>query len=160
VTVAQPFFQCVSLTPFTLDKEKRQFRFIATTHQGNGVTLQSADFNFGDGQTAINVGLDNENTVHADHTFATDGNFAVTATIHFSTANGGTQTVSCATSISIAPKVTTTAVVTPTPPPPPPPPQELANTGPGTGGTIGIFALTSTVAGFGYKYFVLKKTRE
>ncbi|HSW80336.1 MAG TPA: PKD domain-containing protein [Candidatus Saccharimonadales bacterium] len=152
VTVAQPFFQCVSLEPFTVDKEKRQFRFIVTTHQGNGATLQNADFNFGDGETATAVGLTNETTVETEHTFATDGNFAVTATVHFNTVNGGVEDVSCATNVSLTPTATP-------PPPPPPPPQELTNTGPGTGSTIGLFAVTSTVAGLGYKYFVLKKTR-
>lgn len=145
ITVAQPFFQCVSLTPFTIDKEKRQFRFIVKTNQGNGATLKSASFDFGDNSTASNIKPTKDNIVETEHTFANDGNFAITATVNFSVMHN-VQSVNCVTNIS--PKVT-----------PPPPPPQLVNTGPGTGGTIGLFTITSVIAGFGYKYFVLRKAR-
>ncbi len=151
VTVAQPFFQCVSLSPFTVDKEKRQFRFIVATHQGNGATLQDVDFNFGDGSSADSITPSSDGLVRVDHTYDSDGSFAISATANFNTVNG-VQSDSCAANI--------TSQVTPPPPPastPVPPPPELINTGPGS--MIGLFAVTSTIAGFGYKYFVLKKTR-
>ncbi len=148
VSIAQPFFQCEILTPFTLDKEKRQFRFIATTNQGNGATLKDASFDFGDGSSESNVSPSTDKTVVADHTFATDGTFAITATVNFDTPTG-VQSDSCATQIS--PKITPAVVTSSTPP-------KLVNSGPG-GTAIGLFAVSSTVAGVGYRIVIRRFIR-
>jgi PKD domain len=148
VTVAQPFFQCVSLTPYILDQQMRRFRFIVKTNQGNGATLASASFNFGDGNSAGDVNPITENSVQTDHTYANDGNFAITATVNFNTQTG-LQSVNCVTSIS--------PTVTPPPPPAVTPTSQLINTGPGA--TVSLFLVSSVLAGFVFRLYLGRRLK-
>ncbi len=153
VTVAQPYYQCVMLTPYTIDKQQRSYQFVVTTTQGNGATLQNASLSFGDGSMSGNVSPSNNNTVEAEHTYAQDGTYAVSATVNFNTP-AGVQSDSCVTQIS--------PHVTPPPPPPSPPPptpptptpaapvKVLVNTGPGS--VLGIFTVASAAGGLSYRF--------
>jgi PKD domain len=152
ITVAQPFFQCVSLTPYTVDKEKREYRFIVTTKQGNGATLKDASFNFGDNNSTNNVAPSNENTVETDHTYSQDGTFAITATVNFNTPSG-VQSDSCVA--QIAPSVTPPKPPVVPPSPPVTPPKQLINTGPGS--IFGIFTVASIAGGLGYRYLTTRR---
>lgn len=94
----KPYYQCVALFGSLVNKDNLDYKFVVTTKQGNGATLQSADFNFGDSQTNKGVRPLTENTVQAEHTFAEEGKYTVTATVHF-TVNGSDQSVTCETPV-------------------------------------------------------------
>ncbi|HSW80335.1 MAG TPA: PKD domain-containing protein [Candidatus Saccharimonadales bacterium] len=84
----KPYQECVALDGFVTDNQQRSVKLTVTTKQGNGSTLKSADFNFGDGKTAPAVSPASATTVIANHTFAAAGSYTVVATVHFNTPNG------------------------------------------------------------------------
>ena len=94
-----PQFTCSALTPTTISKENRQYRFTVTTAQSGGATLKSADFNFGDGQSITGVVPSDANTISTEHTYAQAGNDTIVATVYFNV-NDQVKSVSCQASIS------------------------------------------------------------
>jgi PKD domain len=103
VTLTPPPYQkCVALNSDVLDEQQRQVEFTVTTDQGNGSTLKSADFDFGDGTMNSNVSPASSSTVVDNHTYAAAGTYNITATVHFNTP-GGEKSVNCATSVTFAP---------------------------------------------------------
>lgn len=107
ITVLTPFYQCLQLTGAILDKAKFSYSFTATAKYGNGATLVSADFNYGDGKAQNGVKPTTSTTFTVQHQYAVAGNYDVSAMLHFM-ANGVAVT---------AP--TCKALVTPTTPPTP-----------------------------------------
>lgn len=87
----KPFQQCVGLDALVTDREMQDVKFTVTTKQGNGSTLKSADFDFGDGSSAKGVKPASDSTVVTNHTFAKTGTFTIVATVHFNTPNGVTN---------------------------------------------------------------------
>ncbi len=94
----QHFQQCVGLNALITDDAQRAVKFTATTSQGNGSVLKSADFNFGDGATANGVKPASSSTVVANHAFASTGDYTVTAIVHFSFP-GGSTSANCQTHV-------------------------------------------------------------
>lgn len=107
VTITIPFYECVQLAGAILDKSKYSYRFVATAKYGNGATLTSADFTFGDGTTAKNVKPADANTISADHAYAAAGTYSASAVLHFTVDGKDVTAAACK------------AVVTPTTPPTP-----------------------------------------
>jgi PKD repeat protein len=97
-----PFQQCVALNSSITDEQLRQVQFTATTDQGNGSVLKSADFNFGDGNSVSGVAPSSANSVITNHTYDAAGTYNVSATVHFNTP-GGEQNENCTTSVTFSP---------------------------------------------------------
>jgi len=91
VTIAAPY--CVGLQGTIIDKAKYEAQFTATAHPVAGATLTGADFTFGDGTSQNGVQPTSSTTVVVTHDYKGSGNYDATATLHFTTANGGSQTV-------------------------------------------------------------------
>lgn len=152
ITIGTPYQECVSLQAYTLDGAKRQFRFMVTTKQGNGSTLQSADFDFGDGNASSNVKPTNDNTVVEDHAYEQGGDYTIKALVNFDTVDG-VKSVAC------------TAHVSPASPPPAAPPVTPASTKPkpvqlpntGAGGVLGLFAVTTVAGVAAYRIMATRK---
>ncbi len=174
VSVAVPFYSCVQLGGAIIDQSKFSYSFIASANFGNGVTLSSVDFDFGDG-TATKGVSPNGTTASTTHMYAVAGNYTVTGTLHFNV-GGAVQNATC------------TAVVTPTQPPTPeckpgipqgsalctpcPSNATIASNSPqcavpaaattslpntGAGDVIGIFGVVAVAGFFFYHQFVYRK---
>ncbi|HET8708837.1 MAG TPA: PKD domain-containing protein [Candidatus Saccharimonadales bacterium] len=181
----KPYYQCVALFGSIVNKDNLEYKFVVTTKQGNGATLKSADFNFGDNQTAKAVAPATANTVSTTHSFAKEGKYTVTATVHF-TVSGTDKSVTCETPVDTGttpppvckydhnlpanspecgpcefnhelPKTSPKC----TPPvlgastPTPPKPTVLPNTG--AGSMIGLFLGTSIAGGALYRWRLARK---
>jgi PKD repeat protein len=94
----KPYYQCVALFGSIVNKDNLEYKFVVTTKQGNGATLKTADFNFGDSQTSKAVAPATVNTVSTTHTYAKEGKYTVKATVHFSV-NGSDKSVTCETPV-------------------------------------------------------------
>jgi hypothetical protein len=94
-----PAYACSALTPTTINKENRQYRFTAKTTQSGGATLKDVSFNFGDGQSVTGVKPSDASTAASEHTFAKAGNYTIVATVNFDVA-GSVKSVACQTKIS------------------------------------------------------------
>ncbi len=138
----KPFQQCVSVQPLLLNKEQLQYQFTVTTSQGNGATLKSASFDFGDSTNAVDVQPSSSTTVVTTHNYAKEGKYTIVATVSFNTASG-VQSDTCQASIDTG--------VTPVTPP-----AELPNTG--VGNMLGLFLGTSVAAGLGFRRFQLRRS--
>ncbi len=90
-SVINPYGHCVELGGSILDKDRFNYRFVATMNYGNGATFESADFDFGDGKTATGVKSTDGRTVSVDHTYAAAGNYSIGAALKFNI-NGKTVT--------------------------------------------------------------------
>lgn len=114
----QAAYACDTLTPRLIKKEDRSYAFDLKYTATNGASLQTVDFDFGDGQTREGVKPEELGTV--THSFPEKGDFTITTTLHFVTGNDEdkVQDDSCQASISISPEVT------------PPTVPELPQTGP------------------------------
>lgn len=179
ITVAPSYQQCLALTAFTVDEQKREYRFTATTRQGNGATLQSASFNFGDNTKASNVQPASATSVVANHTYAKAASYTITATVNFNTAQG-VKSVSCATKVNITPEAClinpsvpkdspackpcqynnqlpagSAACVAPVTPETPAPPTVLPNTG--VGNVIGLFGAATFAGIIGHRLFLSRR---
>jgi hypothetical protein len=106
ITVKIPFYNCDSLAGAILDKDKFTYSFTAKANFGNGATLTSGDFTFGDGKSQAGVKA-NGTAVIVSHTYAEAGTYNIAATLHFSVSGKDVTAPTC------------TAVVTPTTPPTP-----------------------------------------
>lgn len=84
---ATPYYQCVQLAGAILDQSTSSYSFTATASYGNGATLVSADFDFGDGTSQNGVKPTTSTTFTVQHTYAVAGNYNAGATLHFM-ANG------------------------------------------------------------------------
>jgi PKD repeat protein len=94
-----PAYACSALTPTTINKENRQYRFTAKTTQSGGATLKDVNFNFGDGQTVTGVKPSDASTAMSEHTYAKAGDYTIVATVNFNVA-GNVKSVTCQTKIS------------------------------------------------------------
>lgn len=94
----KPYYQCVALFGSIVNKDNLEYQFVVTSKQGNGATLKSADFDFGDSQTNNGVRPSTETTVKATHEYAKEGKYTVAATVHF-TVNGSDKSVTCETPV-------------------------------------------------------------
>lgn len=94
-----PAYACSALTPTTINKENRQYRFTVKTTQSGGATLKDAAFNFGDGQSITGVQPSDASTASSEHTFAKAGSYTIVATVNFNVA-GNVKSVTCQATIS------------------------------------------------------------
>lgn len=94
-----PKYACSALTPTTINKESRQYRFTVTTTQSGGATLKDVNFAFGDGQSITGVKPSDASTASTEHTFAKAGDYTIVATVNFNVA-GSVKSVTCETKIS------------------------------------------------------------
>lgn len=102
VTVAIPFYTCAQLTGAILDKSKFKYSFTAKANYGNGATLVSGDFTFGDGTTAKGVKPTKTGEVTVEHAYAQAGTYNASAMLYF-TVNGKTVSSTNACPASITP---------------------------------------------------------
>jgi len=178
IYVPTPYQNCVELDPATIDEQKHQYQFTVSTSQGNGSVLESADYDFGDGNTVQGIKPATDTTVVEPHTYAQAGSYTITALAHFNTPFGE-QTVSCSTQLNIKPKMcainpsipadspeckpckynnqipaNSSACVPPSRPAPPSAPtattKPLPNTG--AGSIIALFAITVGLGTVGYRF--------
>ncbi|MEO6513889.1 MAG: PKD domain-containing protein [Candidatus Saccharimonadales bacterium] len=166
-----PFQQCVSLVGAIINKEQRNYAFTVTTSQGNGSTLKSASFDFGDGVKANDLAPTTTTSVKTTHVFNKEGKYTVVAAVSFNTASG-VQSVTCSTAIDTG--TTPVCATNPNLPENSPEckpcefnaqlpanspdckkPEVLVNTG--AGSMLGIFTVSSIAAGFGYRRFLLRR---
>jgi PKD repeat protein len=166
-----PFQSCVSLVGAVLNKEQRNYEFTVTTAQGNGSTLKSASFDFGDGVKANDVAATTATTVKTTHTFAKEGKYTVVAAVSFNTASG-VKSVTCTTAVDTG--TTPVCATNPNLPANSPEckpcefnpqlpsnspdckkPEVLVNTG--AGSVLGIFTVSSIAAGLGYRRFLMRR---
>jgi hypothetical protein len=167
-----PFEECVSLTGVVINKDERSYEFTATTRQGNGSTLKSASFDFGDGNKANDLAPSTGTSVKTSHRFTKEGKYTVVASVNFTTASG-VKSVTCQTPIDTG--TTPMCATKPSVPANSPEcqpcqynpqlpadspectkPEVLANVGPGN--MIGLFTATSAIAGLGYRRFLMRRS--
>jgi hypothetical protein len=178
IIIAAPYQSCVALDAEVVDNQARQFRFTVTSNQGNGSVLQSADFDFGDGNSTNGATPTTDKTVVANHTYDQAGKYTITAVVHFNTP-GGEQSVSCVTNINITQKM---CAINPSVPENSPeckpcqynhnipansaacvPPtitttaKVLPNTGPGS--AAALFAGATIVGGLAYRLFLTRRIK-
>lgn len=92
---------CNSLTPALV--KDNTYRFTVNASTTGNAKLDAADFTFGDGQAAKGIKPSATNKVTADHTYTKDGNYTITATLHFT---GVTSTgITCQAKLTIKPDV-------------------------------------------------------
>jgi PKD repeat protein len=140
--------------------------------------LQSADFDFGDGNSTNGATPTTDKTVVANHTYDQAGKYTITAVVHFNTP-GGEQSVSCVTNINITQKM---CAINPSVPENSPeckpcqynhnipansaacvPPtitttaKVLPNTGPGS--AAALFAGATIVGGLAYRLFLTRRIK-
>jgi len=105
VVVALPFYQCTALAATTIDGSKYKYKFVVTGKAGNGATLTTADFVFGDGKSTNGVSVAGGTTATTTHTYTKDGSYNFKATFHVALPGGKTTTTSglpCAKKIPVA----------------------------------------------------------
>lgn len=153
VTIAKPFQQCLAISAKIVKPEDRSYEITVTTKQGNGSELKSANFDFGDGKTAVDVARTTESSVVTTHAYDKAADYTIKATVNFTTAYG-VESVACQTSLSIAEK---------TVPPKPVVVKPVASVTPlpktGIGSVAGIFAGTSIASGLGYHFLSRRRAR-
>jgi hypothetical protein len=170
----QPFQECVQLTGVLISKDDHSYRFTVTTSQGNGSTLKSASFNFGDGNSSLNVAPASPTTVVTEHAFAEQKDYTITASVTFSNA-AGVVSDNCETTISVqaAPVCEFNPNLPPESPECQPPcvynnqlpanspeckkPEVLPSTG--AGSVIGLFLGTSLAGGLSYRWLLGRRTQ-
>ncbi len=105
VKVEAPFYACNYLQVAVVDKDKFQYKFMLKANAGNGATLKSVDFDFGDGNTrnGVKPGTgDDALKVVTDYQYDKAGTYTVTPTLHFATPFGEKTIVgagTCATKV-------------------------------------------------------------
>lgn|GEM_PF-1370846 len=74
-------FVCKAVAVAIINQDEREFRFTLTSDQANGPKLASANFNFGDNQSAIGVIATDDHTASVTHKYDKSlvGNITVTA---------------------------------------------------------------------------------
>jgi hypothetical protein len=88
ITVPQPpkqSYACDSLSARKVSRTRYEFTAVA---EMKGATLKNADFSFGDNQSAKNIEPKDAKTVVVEHEYAREGEYKITATLNFTTANG------------------------------------------------------------------------
>lgn len=140
---AQAAYACETLTPRLINKEDRSYAFDLKYTATNGASLQTVDFDFGDGQSR--EGVKPEELGNVTHNFPEKGDFTIVATLHFITGDNGDEVKddNCEASISISPEVT------------PPPVPELPQTGPMdiVGAGVGLGSLIAA----GYYWYASRR---
>lgn len=142
VTVAPaPAAECTGLK-LDVDKKTRHVSATTTIALHNGATLNIVSYNFDDGSTPVV-----RNDLNAvSHTYSSDGNYTVKATVTFNNAENTPPSVCLApVSFSTTPPVVTTASR----------PTTLVNTGPGT--TIAIFGIVTAAAAFMHRSYLSRR---
>lgn len=150
-------YACDELSARLISKADHSYGY-SVAYSAKNATLQTADFNFGDGKTQTGVAAANVNKV--THSYATEGSYTTTVTLTFKLIVGGvvgttTKTATCKVTIDITPEVCAINPSLPkdspecveTPPVATTPPT-IASTGPTDiiGGAFGL----SSIAGAGY----------
>lgn len=163
-----------SCTNLTLSQSSVNPRIVTATvaySATSGVTLNNISFNWSDGNVTNN-GI----ATSAQHTYLSDGNFNILATLNFSYGSTNLSPSTCQIPISFgtpaAPQVVVnqvvaqvvSQVVAPTTPAapavpiakvPPVAPATLANTGPGS--VAGLFAGVSAIGAVSYRFFLSRR---
>ncbi len=98
----------------------------------NGSTLNNVTYNFGDNTTPLVT----TNTT-AEHTYAADGTYTVTASLRFNGVDGVVTSENCTKKVTFAPTTTTTTTTT-----------TLPKTG--AGSLIGLFTATTVAGGLAH----------
>ncbi|MFS8118540.1 MAG: PKD domain-containing protein, partial [Microcoleus sp.] len=104
-----PVFACNALSARLIGKaEDRNFAFsLAFTAEG-GAVLNNVDLNFGDGTTLKGINpSDLSSSGNINHSFAAEGTFTTTATLHFNVSSQ-VKDVNCTTVINASPNVCAT----------------------------------------------------
>lgn len=98
---AQPKFECSSFTGAIVEGKQNTYSFKLVYVAEGGATLAKAMVNYGDqtGDQEVNA----DNLVNFEHTFAQAGTYKIVATLTFNVAGETTttQTVTCATNVTI-----------------------------------------------------------
>lgn len=76
-----PVFACSALE--AEQTEVDTYYFTAKAQAQNGAEFKSVDFDFGDGNKALNVKPTSEHPAGIGHQYKKDGNYKITATLHF-----------------------------------------------------------------------------
>lgn len=152
VCQTQPSTPVVSCDAFSLTPgDNRSVSAQVTKYTAtNGASLKTITYDFGDNSTPY---MTNNFTTPAQHTYAQNGTYNVTASLLFSV-NGQDQVVKsdvCAKPVSFTTPATPTAPSTPTAPGQP---QQLVNTGPGA--VFALFAGASVAGAIAHR-FVLNR---
>jgi len=104
VVVATPFYQCLQLAAVPIGSSRYQYKFTVTGKAGNGASLTTADFSFGDGATIKGVPVSGV-TATTTHPYGKYGNQKASATFHVKLPDGRTATVTssgCAKTVPVA----------------------------------------------------------
>ncbi len=120
-----PAYSCTALNLVKLDN--RQVNLGVTYTATNGATFKNVSYEFGDGTPVLMT----DKTSNVMHTYAKDGDYALSATVHFNVGNTEKTSV-CEAKVSFT---------TPGTPNTPETPTTLVNTG--AGDVAGLFAATS-----------------
>jgi len=99
---AKPEYACDSLSARITNKENRTIKYTLRYTAEGGASLKSVDFNFGDGSTR--QGVTPSQLSDVEHSYARDGSFTTTATLHFNVAKE-VKDVKCSVKITISPEV-------------------------------------------------------
>ena len=134
-----PVFACSALTITT--GANRAITATVTPVAQNGATLQSVNYDFGDGTTLMT------DQTSANHTFAKDGTYTVAATLNFNVGSTS-QTARCANTVTISTPVTPVVLPAAT---------TLPNTGPGD--EVGALFAGATALGAAGHYVVNVRRR-
>ena len=86
--VGTPAIACTLLEGVLINADTRQYRFTATASYSKEVQFTGADFDFGDGVTMTDVQPNGNNQAIINHSYATDGEYTVKATLYFSNGQG------------------------------------------------------------------------
>lgn len=98
---ATPAYACDSLTANLIGDEKdRTYKYTLDYTAEGGAVLRDVDFNFGDG--SVQNGLKPANLDDIRHTYAKEGSYTTTATLHFTVA-GKVQDKKCVVKINVSP---------------------------------------------------------
>lgn len=100
---AAPVFECVQLAASIITQGERKYRFTLTYRAAGGASLQTVDFDFGDGQSQKGVQPSSETTVTAEHEYAKKGEYTTVATLHFNI-NNKVQDKKCQVKLTVPEK--------------------------------------------------------
>jgi len=162
-TVKVAAYGCIQLTGELL--QPLSYRFVVTANATQGAKLNSIDFNFGDNNTANGVKPTNL-TATIDHTYAANGDYTITAVLHFQVGklvkdDTCTATVSKTVTPECQPGIPQGSSLCSCQYNPSVPANSsqcvLPNTG--AGDVIGIAGVTAIVGFFIYRQFIYRKHR-
>ncbi|MGD8373389.1 MAG: hypothetical protein PVI21_00850 [Candidatus Woesebacteria bacterium] len=125
-----PIYECSALTAKKITRTN--YEFTATTSASGGAVLKTANFSFGDSQSAKDLTTNDGTTVTTKHEYAKAGTYTIVATANFNIAKE-VKSVNCETTITIDDEET------------PETPEELPSTGPAEllGGALGAGSIAA-----------------